>query len=90
MLIQQIMEVDKPSCYQAMEKDQQLKLMEDSFYMILSECSENVSFDMERTVNAYMSRVTRIAYLQGMKDFAEMFVVLREDIHEILQKYVEG
>lgn len=34
-----------------------------------------------------MARVTRIAYLQGIIDFTNLFIDLKEDAHNILKKY---
>ena len=87
MLIEQIMDRDVDNCYEALHSDEQLKEIDDMFYSLLSECPEHIHFDMERNVSKYMARVTRIAYLQGIIDFTKLFVVLKEDAHEILQKY---
>lgn len=87
MLIQQILEDDTSSCRHAIEADKQLKDLDEKFYSILSKCSDDISFDMERTVSEYAVRVTQLAYLQGLKDFAELYITLKADVHEILQKY---
>ena len=70
-------------------KDEQLKGLEDQFYLMLEDCSEDFKFEMERVISSYMTRVLRIAYLQGIKDFLELFIVLKEDTRNILQKYVD-
>ena len=89
MLINQIMDEDTSNCYKTMSEDEQLKGMEDQFYLMLEDCSEDFKFEMERVVSSYMTRVLRIAYLQGIKDFLELFIVLKEDTRNILQKYVD-
>lgn len=89
MLIHQIMLKDTDNCYKALAEDEQMKEIEDLFYSLLSKCSDDIRFDLEQTVNEYMARVARIAYLQGIKDFAELFIVLKNDVHDILQKYVD-
>ena len=80
MLIQQIMEKDTDNCYKAFAEDEQLNEAENIF---------DVRFDMEQIVNRYMARVTRIAFLQGIKNYAEFFIVLKNDANEILQEYVD-
>ena len=90
MLIKQIMDRDVDSCYEALHSDEQLKEIDDQFYSFLSECPEHIHFDMERNVSKYMARVTRIAYLQGIIDFARLFIALKEDAQDILQKYVDN
>lgn len=86
MLIQQIMEDDILNCYQVYKKDEQLKDLEKKLYEVMAKCPEDVFYDMEETVNAYGARITRLAYLQGIKDFAKLHIILKEDIHDILQK----
>ena len=89
MLIKQIMDADIANCYEVMENDEQLKIIDDKLYSLLSELSKDVNFEMEATVSEYMARVIRIAYLQGIFDFTRLFVVLRENPQHILQKYVD-
>lgn len=88
MLITQIMEKDVDNCYETLCNDDQLKEIDDKFYSLLSKCPEHIHFDMERNVSKYIARVTRLAYLQGIMDFTKLFVVLKEDVHDILEKYV--
>ena len=89
MLINQIIDEDTSNCYKTMSEDEQLKGLEDQFYLMLEECSEDFKFEMERVFSSYMTRVLRIAYLQGIRDFSELFVILKEDTQNILQKYVD-
>lgn len=89
MLIKQIMDADIANCYEVMENDEQLKIIDDKLYSLLSELPKDVNFEMEATVSEYMARVIRIAYLQGILDFTRLFVVLRENPQHILQKYVD-
>ena len=44
---------------------------------------------MEEIFSRYTARITRIAYLKGMKDFAELHITLKDDIDNILKR-VEG
>lgn len=86
MLIKQIMDGDNAGCRHALNADEQLKKLEETYYTVMSQCPEEVTFDMESAVNAYMERAILIAYLQGIKDFANLYITLKEDVHEILQK----
>lgn len=87
MLIQKILEGDQMSCNHALEADDLIKHIDDKFYSLLSKCEEDISFDIEMTVSEYIDRVRQITYLQGLKDFAELYVTLKEDdVLEILQK----
>ena len=85
-IIQQIMNSDIPSCRHAFEKDEQLKNLDDTLYTMMDKCSAEIYHELEMAVNNYVSRVIMIAYLQGLKDFAELHITLKEDVYEILQK----
>lgn len=89
MLIKQLLDVDTVKCHKALERDAQLKKIDDRLYSQLSGLPDDIRFDMERTISEYMARVTRIAYLQGIVDFTKLYVVLQEDPNAILQKYVD-
>jgi len=86
MLIKQIMDEDNASCRHAVEADKQVKELEEAYYSIMAKYPEETEFDMERAVNAYIERAIRIAYLQGIKDFANLCITLQEDVHEIIKK----
>lgn len=89
MLINQIVDEDTSNCYKAMSEDEQLVEMENTYYAMLEELPEDFRFEMERVFSSYMIRVLRIAYVQGIKDFSELFIILKEDVQNILQKYVD-
>lgn len=89
MLIKQIMNSDIANCYEAFKNDAELNMTEDKFYRQLSKLPDAVKFEFEQTVNSYLERVTRIAYLQGIVDFTNLFVILKEKPNDILQKYVD-
>ena len=69
MLINQIIDEDTSNCYKTMSEDEQFSGLEDQFYLMLEDCSEDFKFEMERIVSSYMTRVLRIAYLQGIRVF---------------------
>ena len=85
-LIQKIIDNDILSCHHAFKKDEPLKNLDDNLYAMLDKCPDKIYHDLEMVVNNYVSRVIQIAYLQGLKDFAELHITLKEDVHEILQK----
>lgn len=87
MLIKRIMEDDTRNCYEAMSTDTQLAELDKDFYRLADTMSDKDRLEMESVFSAYMARVTRIAYLQGMKDFAELHVILKDDVAEILDKH---
>jgi len=84
MLINKIIEEDTKNCHEAMERDAELLELEKQFYRMIQG-----NWELENIFTAYMARVTRIAYLQGIKDFAEMCGILNANTQEILRKYVD-
>ncbi|MBR2037009.1 MAG: hypothetical protein IKA09_04705 [Lachnospiraceae bacterium] len=72
-------------CHHAFKEDEQLNELEEKLYNLLATCPEELFPDLEQAVNEYKASVIRIAYLQGLKDFAELYITLKKDIHEILQ-----
>lgn len=85
MLINKIIEEDTKNCHEAIQRDVELLDYEKQFYELMQG-----NLELENIFTSYMARVTRIAYLQGMKDFAELCVILRDDTQEILKKYIDA
>ena len=89
MLINKILEDDTQNCYPAMAQDKELQEMEKEFYNIIDNLSKQERLKIEEIFSRYTARVTRIAYLKGIKDFAELHITLKDDIDNILNR-VEG
>lgn len=86
MLIDQIMEKDITNCYEAFSKDLELQALEKEFYKVLKRVEQDTRLEVESVFNAYMAQVTRICYLQGLKDFAELHLTLKESVADIISK----
>ncbi len=89
MLIKQILEKDTRNCYEAIKNDVQLAALDERFYKLADTMPNADKLAVESIFSEYMARVTRIAYLQGMKDFSELHLVLKEDAKNIMEKYVD-
>lgn len=89
MLIKQILENDTRNCYEAIKNDVQLATLDERFYKLAGTMPNADKLAMESIFSEYMARVTRIAYLQGMKDFAQLHLMLKEDAKNIMEKYVD-
>lgn len=89
MLIKQILENDTRNCYEAIKNDVQLAALDERFYKLAGTMPNADKLTMESIFSEYMARVTRIAYLQGMKDFAQLHLMLKEDAKNIMEKYVD-
>lgn len=89
MLIRKLLEEDTKKCYESISTDEELSRLDDEFYKMIAKLSDADRLEMEAVFSGYMARVTRIAYLQGMKDFQEMYIILKEDTDEILKNYFD-
>lgn len=85
MLINKMLREDTERCHEAMKRDFELCRLEEEFYACVGK-----DMELENIFTSFMARVTKIAYLQGMKDFAELCGVLKCDTNEILEKYIDG
>ena len=90
MLLDKILENDTRSCYAAIKGDLELAQLNKDFYAFMDKMPDADGLKLESIFSCYMARVTRIAYLQGMKDFLELHVMLKEDTVEILNNYIDG
>lgn len=88
MLIKEILQEDVANCREALQKDLELQELEEKFYQLLENAGE-VKLELEDVFSAYTAKCIRIAYLQGIKEFAELFVVLKMSAHEILTKFID-
>ena len=86
MLINKILEDDTQNCYPAMAQDKELQEMEKEFYNIIDSLPKQERLEMEEIFSRYTARITRIAYLKGMKDFAELHITLKDGIDNILKR----
>lgn len=89
MLINKVLEDDTQNCYPVMAQDKEMQEMEKEFYNIIDNLPKQERLKMEEIFSRYTARITRIAYLKGMKDFAELHITLKDDIDNILKR-VEG
>ena len=67
--------------------DKVLIATEKKYKELLAGADRDYMLKAEAIFNEYMARVASIAYLQGLKDFNELFIELRADISMILDDY---
>lgn len=85
MLITQILKNDTRNCYGAIKNDVQLAALDERFYILAGTMPNADKLAMESIFSEYMVRVPRIAYLQGTKDFAELHVILKNSVADVLK-----
>lgn len=90
MLLKQMIANDLKNCYEATSNDELLKSLESDFYAYRNGMDGKDFTRLEEIFSEYMARVTRLAYLQGMKDFNELCLVLKENTNDIMNKYIDA
>ena len=90
MLLKQMIANDLRNCYEAASNDELLQRLESDFYDYREGMDGKEFRKLEEIFSEYMARVTRIAYLQGMKDFNELCLLLRENTNDIMEKYIDA
>lgn len=90
MLLKQMIANDLKNCYEVASNDELLQRLESDFYAYREGMDVKGFTKLEEIFSEYMARVTRIAYLQGMKDFNELCLQLRENTNDIMEKYIDA
>ena len=75
-LLNNILEKDLHNCYESIKTDEMLKATEKQFYELLKDRDKNYQLAMEGIFNAFTAQALRIAYLQGLLVFYELFIEL--------------
>lgn len=90
MLLKQMIANDLKNCYEAASNDELLQSLESDFYSYRDGMDRNDFTRLEEIFSEYMARVSRLAYLQGMKDFHELCLELKENTNDIMKKYIDA
>lgn len=88
-MLKRIIENDMYSCHEVLTADKRLSELDALFYMLVDSMQEKERLETEEVFSEYMARVIRIAYLQGLKDFAELHLEIKQDIQNILEALLE-
>ena len=86
MIINEIINKDLDQCSEAFKADNSLKELETEIYKVIAEVDDEQGNKIEEIFSAYTSRAIRIAYMQGIKDFRELFVTIKEDTNMVIEK----
>lgn len=90
MLLKQMIANDLKNCYEAASNDELLQSLESDFYSYRDGMDRNDFARLEEIFSEYVARVSRLAYLQGMKDFHELCLELKENTNDIMKKYIDA
>ena len=86
MVLLGIMENDLDSCNEIINSDKELIELDREFYSLLDQLDDSLKIKLEDIYSSYNSRVMRIGYLQGFKDFYKMCVELNSSTEELIEK----
>lgn len=90
MLLKQMIANDLKNCYEAASSDELLQSLESDFYSYRDRMDTIDFIKLEEIFSEYMARVSRLAYLQGMKDFNELCLVLKGNTNDIMKNYIDS
>ena len=90
MIVKEMIQNDLESCYEAINSDMELKELDRKFYSLEPEMDADTFRIVEELFSRYSVRMAHIAYVQGIKDFNELCLVLDEDTGDIIKKYVDA
>ena len=82
MLINTILQEDIVSCKETLKNDFELRELEIRFYELLG--GKECKLELEDVFSEFTAKCIRIAYMQGMKDFAELHIALKLDMEDLL------
>lgn len=77
------------NCYGAMQTDEVLNSLDEEFYGLEQRIDAEEFRLLEEILSKYSVRMAHIAYIQGMKDFYEQCLMLKEDVGDIMKKYMD-
>ena len=86
MILSGIMENDLDSCSIAINSDKRLNELDKEFNRLLDQVDTFLKMELEEVYSSCNSRVMRIGYLQGVKDFYELCIVLKEDTDKLIKR----
>ena len=82
MLINTILQEDIVSCKETLKNDFELRELEIRFYELLG--GKECKLELEDVFSEFTAKCIRIAYMQGMKDFAELHIALKLNMEDLL------
>ena len=89
-MIERIVEKDLDNCYKELKENEGIQRYEKELYSILEGLDNKISMQIEDIFSGYTSKAIRIGYVQGIKDFNEMFVEIKGNVNEIIEKVENG
>lgn len=72
------------ACHTSIEEDERFKYFQEKFYNIIKEYPREDLFTLDEAFNACVAQAQKIAYLQGLRDFAKFHVELKGDVTNII------
>ena len=83
-MLTSILAVSLKKCKEPLQKDSVLPELEAKILEFTKQLPQDSSDTMTDILSKYKARITKIAYLQGMRDIFDLFFTLSDEANEIL------
>ena len=88
-ILTQILENDIVNCRELIENDAEIKEVNKEIYALLGGLEQELAFSIEDKINQYGTKMTRLAYVQGMHDIVSLYDELKRPPVEIVMELEE-
>ena len=86
MILKDIVNNDMEHCDKVFRENKELRYIEEEAGRIIKTLDKEVGKEIQNLFIAHGARIASLAYMQGIKDFRDMFVDLQEDTNVVIDK----
>ena len=83
-MLTSILAASLEQCREPIHKDSIIQELDTQLIELIKQLPQDSHDKLESVIGKYKNRITKIAYLQGMKDIFDLFFTLSDEANEIL------
>jgi len=83
-MLTSILAASLEQCREPIRKDSIIQELDTQLIELIKQLPQDSHDNLESVIGKYKNRITKIAYLQGMKDIFDLFFTLSDEANEIL------
>ena len=83
-MLTSILAASLEQCREPIHKDSIIQELDTQLIELIKQLPQDSHDNLESVIDKYKNRITKIAYLQGMKDIFDLFFTLSDEANEIL------
>lgn len=83
-MLTSILTASLEKCREPIHKDSMIQELDAKLLELIEQLPQDSRNTMETVITKYKDRITRIAYLQGMKDIFDLFFTLSDEANDII------